>query len=45
MSAIVKNYFKSLMALAAGLAATLAVMWLVVAILKFDLSAFLSGFN
>src|SRR5262249_33362792 len=43
MGAIVKNYFKSLMALAAGLAATLAVMWLVIAILKFDLGAFLSG--
>jgi hypothetical protein len=45
MGAIVKNYLKSLIALAAGLATTLAVMWLVIAILKFDLGTFLNGFN
>jgi hypothetical protein len=45
MGAVLKNYLKSLIALAAGLAATLAVMWLVIAILRFDLGAFLNGFN
>jgi hypothetical protein len=45
MSAIIKNYLKSLLALAAAAAATAVVMGIVIAILKFDLGAFLSSFN
>jgi hypothetical protein len=45
MGAIIKTYLKSLLALAAAAAATAAVMWVVIAILTFDLGAFLSGSN
>jgi hypothetical protein len=45
MGAIIRNYLKSLLALAAAAAATVAVMWIVIAILKFDLGAFLNSCN
>ena len=45
MGAIIKDYLKSLIALAAAAAAVVAVMWIVIAILKFDLGAFLNSFN
>jgi hypothetical protein len=45
MGAIIKDYLKSLIALAAAAGAVAAVMWIVIAILTFDLGAFLSGLN
>jgi hypothetical protein len=45
MGTIIKDYLKSLIALAAAVAVTVAVMSIVIAILKFDLVALLNGFN
>jgi hypothetical protein len=45
MGAIIRDYLKSLLALAATAAAVTVIMWIVIAILKFDLAAFLSSFN
>jgi hypothetical protein len=45
MGAILKDYLKSSVALAAAAAVTVALMWIVIAILKFDVVALLNGFN
>jgi hypothetical protein len=45
MGAIIRDYLKALVALAAAAAAVTVVMGIVIAILKFDLGAFLSSFN
>jgi hypothetical protein len=45
MGAIVKDYVRSLIAVAAAAAVVAAVMWVVIAILTFDLGAFLNSFN
>ena len=41
----VRPWTKSLVALAAAAAVTVALMWIVIAILKFDVVAFLNDFN
>jgi hypothetical protein len=45
MGAIIKDYLKSLIVVAAAAAVTVAVMSIVIAIFKFDLGALLSGLH